>query len=631
MRKSIKIFTCAVLAGSMAIAGCGKKTIREFGDTLVELDDTTQNNENNNDAAAENVDGPDDAKEEDLNLNGKELSRDVDLSSEDVILEFLSGEWTMINRDTREDFGTLRIGTRGTIDFVRTEDDASGYGTIGFTHAVAAEDEAPDRFELEFDDMTDLIPKEALPPGEDVVSNETSGIFHIGIGEDKDYLYLKEIGNGDTMISLYALNVNKNVNDHENITPEWLFVRDRSGSEAADTITDESFYAWAWERDSDGVWLQPMTLYKYETEDEYTGRRYTGGYFSEKEEIEAGYYQIGSGADMSSLLETDRWSSEYPLMIYEVSLDKKGKIAKVAEVDQSYYNIYDLGDIDPEYSFTGTKFTINGSEMDIQDFAGGANAIMDCTRVGDWIIVDCHVNPHVGLYEFYNLNSGSFQYEIEGTNLTWHGDDLSTAVYSKYNQVFDFWGHLIGWVDEGEIYGLRWSDEETIGAECLITDGAGREKEFTKEFEYRPQDKAVLSYYEYMLGGIRQWRKFRDEMPDGAAALVMVNPPDRILDKMGNAEVYDPFAYDRLVVVSLMDDENLHIETDQVDDSGHEKYWGRFYEVDRGDATVFEITVPEGAPNGTLVVTTPNSGEILWDIWQISGESAVMSKFLTMN
>lgn len=571
------------------------------------------------------------ADEDDLNLNGKEVSHKIDLSSEDVILEFLSGEWTMLNMDTREDFGTLRIGSRGTFDFVRTRDDASGYGTIGFSHLIAGGDEAPDRFTLEFDDLRDLVPEGALPAGEDPVTNETSGIFHVGIGEDKDYLYLKEIGNGDSMISLYAFNVNENVNDHENFSPEWLFVRDRSAVGTADRISDPTFYAWAWERDSDGVWLQPMTLYEYETSDEYTGRRYMGGYFSEKEEIEAGYYQIAPRADMSSLLEADRWSREYPLMIYEISLDKKGRISGVSEVDQSYYNIYDLGDLEPGYGYTGTMFSVNDRETDIKDFAPGANAIMDCTRVGDWIIVECHVNPHVGLYEFYNVNSGDFEYEIQGANLTWHGDDLSTAVYSQYNKVFDLWGHLIGWVDEGEVYALRWIDEETVGAECMITDGAGREKEFTHEIEYRPQDRAVLTYYEYMLGGRRQWRKFMSEMPDGAAALVMVNPPARILDKMGREEVYDTGSYDRLVVVSLMDDMNLHIESNELDESGHDKYWGRFHDTDRGDATVFEITVPEGGSNGTLVVSTPNSGEILWDICTISGESAVISKFLTIN
>ena len=180
--------------------------------------------------------------EDDISLNGKDVSHKIDLSSEDVILEFLSGEWTMINRDTREDFGVLRIGSRGTFNFVRTRDSASGYGSIGFSHLMAGEDEAPDQFELKFDDMKELIPEEALPQG-DTISDETGGIFHVGIGEDKDYLYLKEIGNGDSMISYYAFNVNSNVNDRKNWTPEWLFVRDRSAGESSDKAAGETFYA----------------------------------------------------------------------------------------------------------------------------------------------------------------------------------------------------------------------------------------------------------------------------------------------------------------------------------------------------------------------------------------------------
>ena len=186
-------------------------------------------------------------------------------------------------------------------------------------------------------------------------------------------------------------------------------------------------------------------------------------------------------------------------------------------------------------------------------------------------------------------------------------------------------------VEEGEVYGLKWIDEETIGAECWIVDEIGREKEFTYEIEYRPTDKAVMSYYEYMLGGTRQLRRFMDELPEGAAALVMVNPPQKILDKLPSPQVYDEGAYDRVVVVSLMDDTNLHIESDETDESGHEKYWGRFHEANRGVATVFEITVPEGLPNGRLVVSTPVGEDLMWDIIQISGKEPVMSKFLTIN
>ena len=627
MKKRIIFIAGACLLSCMLLAGCNKKSdLKDTLDNETAVRPDEDKPEGNNIVKDENDDAVPDG---DLNLNGKDVQNEIDLTSEDLILEFLEGEWTMIDRNKREDFATFRIRNNGAFDFIRNKDDASGSGRLHFAYSMADADEEPDSFSLEFDDLDELVPEGRLDYPGSGGPYESSGIFHIGIGEDRDYLYLKEIGNGDTMISLYALNV-VGPDDYENWTPAWLFYRDKA-PEAVDEAPDaDRFYAWAWERDSDGIWLQPMTLHEYDTEDEYTGRRYRGGYFTEKEDIRSVYYRISDRVELNGLLEADKWSREYPLMMYEVSLDNKGRVAKVNEVDQSYYNIYDLGDIDPEFSYEGTKITINGHEMDIQEYAPAANAIMDCTRVGDWIIVECHVNPHTSLYEFYNINSGDFEYDIAGANLTWLGDDLSTAVYSDYNQIFDFWGKRIGQVDEGEVYGLEWLDEETVGAECRIIDGKGTEKEYTYKVEYRPQDKAVLTYYEYLLGGSRQWRRFRDEMPDGAAALVIVNPPSKLLDKMPPPQVYDEGAYDRMVVVSLMDGMRLHVDSNEPDENGREKYWGRLHDVNRGDATVFEITVPEGLPNGTLVVRTPNSGEVLWDITQISGRDPVMSKFLTM-
>jgi hypothetical protein len=112
---------------------------------------------------------------------------------------------------------------------------------------------------------------------------------------------------------------------------------------------------------------------------------------------------------------------------------------------------------------------------------------------------------------------------------------------------------------------------------------------------------------------------------------VIVNPPARLLDRMPAPLVYDVGAYDRLVVVSLMDGMRLYVDAKTAGESKDEKYWGKLHDAGRGDATVFQITVPEGAYNGTLVLQMPNSGKVLWDIAQISGESAVMSKFLTVN
>lgn len=280
------------------------------------------------------------------------------------------------------------------------------------------------------------------------------------------------------------------------------------------------------------------------------------------------------------------------------------------------------------FSYEGTIFSIDGKELDVRDEIALTDSIMDAKRVGDWVILDCHVNPHVSVYEFYNVNSGAFEYDLEGACLTWQGDDLSTAVYSAYDRVYDLWGHLIGWVDEGEIFGLEWTGPETVEAKCLVFDGAGNEKEYTKEFEYSPDDRAVLSYYEYMLGGKREWDRFKEEAPEDAAALLMVNPPQRILDKLPAPVVVDEGTGDRVVMVSLRNEEKFGIEAaDKGFDAGPLSYQGT-EEAGRGQAVVYAMTVPEGIPTATMVIRTPGQDEVRWDVATLSGRAAVISRFL---
>ena len=65
--------------------------------------------------------------------------------------------------------------------------------------------------------------------------------------------------------------------------------------------------------------------------------------------------------------------------------------------------------------------------------------------------------PNISTYLFYNITDGLidyFEYQIDGANLIWQGDDLSTAVYQQYNDIYDIWGRPIGHIQEGELYEL---------------------------------------------------------------------------------------------------------------------------------------------------------------------------------
>ena len=282
-----------------------------------------------------------------------------------------------------------------------------------------------------------------------------------------------------------------------------------------------------------------------------------------------------------------------------------------------------------DYSYEGIVFTVNGKDFDIRDYCPVVNAIMDCERVGDWIIVNCHVNPHVGVYEFYNIYSESFEYEIQGVNLTWRDDDLSTAVYSMYSEIFNFWGNPIGWIEDAEIMGIEYIDDETIGAECWMIDEEGEEAVSTRAFECISNDSAVLKYYEYLLGGNSRWKNFMKTAPENSSALVMVNPPEKILEKMPQPAIKNDGALDTVIAVSLADRTKFHVNTDDTDASGKSKYNKLFYEAGRGDAVVFQLTVPEGIPHETLEVYVDDAFKASWDIGSLSGRSPQISTFIT--
>ena len=537
----------------------------------------------------------------------------ADFSSEEGLLAFLSGDWSLLNRETGEDQGTLSIGENGSFTFTRLSDKATGSGTLSFEYNLADKGEEPDGFRLDFDECRQLIPE-----GYEIYGNEgNSGLFHIGTFGNEDYLYLKEIGNGDSAVSVYIFNTNEDSDDIGNWAYDWLLYRDNDKENPADVITDDTFYAWAWETDEDGVWLQPMTEHTYESEEEYSEWKYLGGFFNETDNIGVAHYIIMDKTDLTGLVNTHDWESGYPLMMCSVTVDANGNVETLTDIDTVMYGSYYMGDIEPDFSYRDTTFTVNGYDMDIREYAPAANAIMDAKRVGEWIIVDCHINPDTGAYLFYNITNGfmdDFEYQVVGANLIWQGDDLSTAVYQRYNSIYDIWGHEIGTVQEGELYELSFKDKNTIAAKCWIIDEIGREKEFTEEFEYEPCDGAAWAYFEYLLGGPKHWRHLK-EMADDASALIIIDPPEEIRSRMPASEEYEKGALDTVAVIPLWDDSRVGI--------------GSFKEdATRGRAVLIDVTVPEGIPEDEITVETPGGGKAVWKVGILSGRYPQMSTFI---
>ena len=612
-KKAFTVFV-AGLVSCVMIIGCGSAADTDLAEKLQAAKKYEETKEK---AGSENKDAE----------KKPENEEKIDLTTEQGILSYLAGDWSLLDRDTGADYGTLFIRKDGSFEFSRSSDKAVGTGTLSFGYLRSEKGEEPDRFSLDFDDCQKL-----LPAGVETYGDEgTGGVFHVGTSGYEDYLYLKEIGNGDSIVSMYLFNTNEASLDHGDWSYDWLFYRDNGTEDPADVIVDDTFYAWAWKTDEDGVWLQPMKEHLYETAEEYSDWKYTGGYFNETDNIGTAHYGITKTTDLSDLVNTSDWNSGYPLMMCEVTVDDKGNATKLRDIDIVMYDSYDMGELEPDFSFEGTTFIINGLEIDMKEFVPDIEAVVDCMRAGEWIIVECNVNSYKNVYEFYNIPNGDigyFEYEIEGRQLKWRDDDLSTAVYVNGNRIYDFWGNMIASVGSNEeIEKIDIADDTTVRADVMVYDGNGGLTVEGRDYEYEPCDSAVLSYYECMLGGTRQLREFVKKAPKDAAALVIVNPPEKMLSRMPFPVSYENNALDNVVVVSLADGEKVFIESLDPGASGSNAR-SEVFKVKKGECKVFEVTVPEGMPVNEVVIKKPGSGEVYWEVWQLSGRVPQMSTFV---
>ncbi len=603
-RKSWGFLLGAVML-SLTLISCGKNETKDSS-----LDDLKKKIADQQ--GKEQDDGAKDTKEE----APQDAAVNVDCSSEDEIRAFLAGEWTFLNRENGEDFATIAFEEDGTLTFTRLSDHKSCGGQIFFEERYGAEKDTPPAFRLKLTGMREVLPESALDYAED--EDETGGTFHIGCGPDTDYLYLTEIGNGDTMISYYVFNPDQENFEFSRWTNEWLFYRKNGGRALAEPQKNEEFYGWPWQREQDGsLLIEPMHPYEFDTYEDYSNRAFRGAYFTETEDIRAARYDVSDTLDLSEIYFLQNWNDEYPFGIYRFQTDANGEIVAVKPVDIVMYGVYDMESLDPSFSFDDRNFYYNDCTFALEEFAPGATAIMDCERHGDWIVVDCHVNPHYGLYAFFNIYYGDFRYEILGANLTFADDDLVSAVYSINNEVYDFWGHLIGTVDEGEVYDLAFVDNETISVTYLDN----HDTEHEVEMEHETVDRELFLYYEFMMSGYASdhWKKFIDKAPEDAAALVITNPPEFICDLIPGSNPEPDYTGDKVCVLALQDHETVRIDIGEADAPANERGYGTFRDLDRSDAAYYLLPIPEGMPSDTLIVRTADKKEYTWEIGMISG------------
>jgi len=96
-----------------------------------------------------------------------------------------------------------------------------------------------------------------------------------------------------------------------------------------------------------------------------------------------------------------------------------------------------------DYSVAGTVFTYDGVSYDLREQGPLINAITDVRPCGGVIVLYGHVNPNVGVYCIFDTEQRTFVKSLAGANLTWTGDDVTTAVYSFWSDIFDYHENLI--------------------------------------------------------------------------------------------------------------------------------------------------------------------------------------------
>mgnify|MGYP001040335976 FL=1 len=117
---------------------------------------------------------------------------------------------------------------------------------------------------------------------------------------------------------------------------------------------------------------------------------------------------------------------------------------------------------------SGVIFTYNGKDYDLQERNPMVNALMAETPVGGTIVVEGHIVPNVAYYGIFDTETETFIKDIEGANLTWRDDDISTAAYSLWSEIYDYDGGLLKKLDLSDseyISGLTWKDSQHLTVE----------------------------------------------------------------------------------------------------------------------------------------------------------------------
>lgn len=540
-------------------------------------------------------DDEEDEKEDDEE-SSEILITELDYTSPDSIREFVTGDWSVVDLTTGEEYAQLKISDNGECKFIRTDTDQKVDGTILFDEHLSDNLPGVHRYELTLEGL-----EETFDCWED--TSTSAGRFMIAQSAGHDYLYLEELGNGGSSLAYEVL-----FSPEEDIDfmMNWVLVRENDVTHEEKLQSNAKFYARIVESADDGLLVQRLDEVTFEALQEYTGFKFLAAYFDESNYQQACLCTINDDADTSDVLNLSDLDRAYPSTVYQIYTDSEGNIEEMHDVEDAYYGRYEIHPLEQEVSFEFNTFTINGWEHNPEDYGIDGNAILDLEVFGEDLIITSHLNPHMGVYTIYDMRAAWPEHKIYGANFI-HGDEIWDSFYSYMDTVYDYEDHVVYTVDGAEIFDLSFSED---GSQIII--GYWKE-DYEEEYEAvidRPEcvNAPHYAYADYARHRTAEnWNKFISYATDDALFMVMVNPHyDEVWDYHIPYSVDD--GLDRVYVVALRDDVSFSL--------------GDFEDMvlDKGQIECFNITVPEGAPMYTLHAETPDGLSADWDVTWISGQ-----------
>lgn len=109
--------------------------------------------------------------------------------------------------------------------------------------------------------------------------------------------------------------------------------------------------------------------------------------------------------------------------------------------------------------YQGSIFTYQNKQYDVREIIPLVGSINDCKRVGKYLVLEGHINPIHGGYFIFNTETRKFDKDIVGSDLIFHNDDINTAIYIDFNQIYNYKGEAIASLPEDGLWELHYSKD----------------------------------------------------------------------------------------------------------------------------------------------------------------------------